>query len=242
MKYIILKADDFKYDTKFTISVSWIRFLDYLMENNISASLGIIGNTIKKANLKFLHQVNYFAQSSNIEFFNHGYNHFLGKWFVKNISEFKNTPLWYQQNNILKTQELGKVEMDITFKTFGAPGNAVDDNTKTALERNNDIDVWFFGIKPSVKFIFDRCADAEFPTSNPKFSRFKEGITNCERDYAVLQLHPNTWDSHQFNEFKKIINFLKERNESYKFTTAYGYFAEANREKLLNKSTWKANV
>lgn len=228
MKYIILKADDFQYDSKKSISISWLRFLNYVIENNLSACLGVIGNTIKKANDKFLYQVNDIEKSGNFELFNHGYNHFLGKWFLKSISEFKNTPLWYQQKNILKTQDIGKSELGIIFRTFGAPGNAIDHNTKTALERNNELEVWFFGIQPSTQFVLNRYTNAEYPTSNPNFIRFKESFKN-ERDYTVLQLHPHSWDKNQFNEFKKIINYFKEKQESFRFITAYNYFLKVQR-------------
>lgn len=234
-KYIILKADDFRYDPKCTISVSWIRFLNFVMENNIHACLGIIGNTISKSSQRFLYKVNDLVQGGNFELFNHGYNHFLGKSFLKNIAEFKNTPLWYQKSNILKTQELGKANIGFTFKTFGAPGNAIDYNTKVALERIYEIDVWFYGTKPSAKCVLDRHADAEYPTGNPVFTRFKESINGSKCDYAVLQLHPNTWDSHQFDEFKKIINFLMGEKELYKFITAYGYFEVLKKKLLKNR-------
>jgi len=189
----------------------------------------MIGDTLNKSSQAFLHKVNDLVQSGNFELFNHGYNHLLGKWFFRNIAEFKNTPLWYQQRNILKTQNAGKKNIGVTFKTFGAPGNAIDSNTKAALELVSEIEVWFYGIKPSAKFVFDRHTDAEFPTGNPVFTKFRENI-NHKNDYSVLQLHPNTWDNNKFNEFKKIINFLVERKDTYTFITAYNYY-----EKIIGK-------
>jgi hypothetical protein len=77
-----------------------------------------------------------------------------------------------------------------------------------ALEKFNDIKIWFFGSKASNKIVLKREADAEYPDGNPDFTYFTNHF-NVTNDYVVLQLHPNQWNERQFNEFKSIISFLK---------------------------------
>ncbi|MCZ7612284.1 MAG: hypothetical protein M5T52_01705 [Ignavibacteriaceae bacterium] len=49
----------------------------------------------------------------------------------------------------------------------------------------------------------------EFPVGNPDFNSFLKNHS-VSSNYIVFQIHPNMWDENQFNEFKKIIDFLKE--------------------------------
>jgi hypothetical protein len=107
------------------------------------------------------------------------------------------------------------------MRTFGAPGNAIDVNTALALNAFDDIKVWFFGKENSKKIVLGRSADMEYPVGNPDYTSFVKNH-DINNEYTVFQIHPNMWDENQFNEFKKIITYLKE--EKLTFILPYEYY------------------
>ncbi|MBN2411146.1 hypothetical protein JXQ31_05585 [candidate division KSB1 bacterium] len=220
---IILKADDMYWDNINTISDNWSKFIELIFRKGIKASLGVIGKSLEYASNDYFIILNYLNSTGQFELWNHGYDHVLNEINENGESycEFKNTSYLHQQQHLEKTQELGKNKLNIIFRTFGAPGNAFDETTFKLIDENDEILIWFFGNPKSKKLVLKRYGEIEFPIFNPDFNKFMETYDR-ERDYYVLQLHPNKWDDSRFAEFEKIVDYLIE-NKS-KFITPLEYY------------------
>ena len=139
--------------------------------------------------------------------------------------EFWKTSYADQKKHLLKTQDLAKEKLGITLHTFGAPGNAMDDNTLKVIEECDDIMVLFFGSDNFSKLDLKRFSSIEYPTHNPDFQKFQLNY-DAEKPYQVFQGHPNSWDEQRFTEFTKIIDFLVQNEVT--FINPYEYYRLVN--------------
>lgn len=213
---IILKADDFVYDENKIISDNWTRFLHYVVSEKIKTSVGLLVNSLETADERYFYLLKYLKRTGYIEIWNHGYNHLLGAQNLNGelYDEFRNSTLNYQIEQLRKAQTLAKEKLDITLRTFGAPGNAIDSTTIQALEAFEEIKVWFFGLEGSKKLVLGRGAELEYSTGKPDYNSFVQNY-NPNKEYLVFQIHPNQWDEHQFETFKQIIEFLREQRTTF---------------------------
>jgi hypothetical protein len=220
---IILKADDLIYDKKKILSDNWTRFLHYVVSGKIKSSVGLIGNSLETEDERYFHLLKYLNRTGVIELWNHGYDHLLDAHDLSGelYDEFRNKSLEYQKEQLRKTHELTKEKLDLTIRTFGAPGNAIDSITILALDAFDEIKVWFFGLDGSGKLVLRRNAEIEFPTGNPNYNSFIQNY-DSSKDYLVFQIHPNQWDENQFNSFKEIISYLRTRHVT--FILPYEYY------------------
>jgi peptidoglycan/xylan/chitin deacetylase (PgdA/CDA1 family) len=220
---IILKADDVIYDDKTILSNNWTRFFHFVVSEKIKASAGIICNSLQTDDARYFGLLQYLDQTGYIELWNHGYDHILDALHTDGTmyDEFQNSSLEFQKEQLRKAQTLAEEKLNITLRTFGAPGNAIDSTTMQALESFNEIKVWFFGLNGSSKLVLGRSIDMEYPVGNPDYNSFVKNH-DINKEYTVFQIHPNMWDENQFNEFKKIINYLKE--EKLTFILPYDYY------------------
>lgn len=225
-QFIILKAEDLIFERENIISTKWQKFFDYINNKNITASVGIIGNSLDKGSDEYFSLIKSYYFSSNIEFWNHGYTHDNGSYENgESFSEFYNTPLNYQYEHLIKSQGLFKSKLNITSHTFGASYDHTDQNTIKALKEINDIKVWFNGDSTSTKQIFTIGFEVEQPAGVPNYTTFISNY-NPEGNYFILQLHPDNWDEKMFNDFTKIIDFLI--NEESTFIKPYEYYLLLN--------------
>jgi cobalamin biosynthesis Co2+ chelatase CbiK len=115
------------------------------------------------------------------------------------------------------------------MKTFGAPYNSTDSKTIEALEQNLELKIWMFketNIETN-KFLLNRIPEVniEYPVHQPDFKQFKIGYEQFkEEPILIIQGHPRSWteDEDRFENFKKIIFYLKD--EGVTFTTPYEYY------------------
>lgn len=231
---IILKADDLRNDPVSSISYNWKRFTDYIIAENIKASLGLIGNSLEKGDYNYLKFVRNIASSVSFELWNHGYNHVINAQYpnFEYYDEFQNTSLEYQLEHLKMTQNLAKEKLGITIRAFGAPGNATDENTARALNDIGDIQIIFYKPVMSGKIITLAVGNSkfEFPTGNPDYSKFLIDY-KPDYEYLVFQLHPNKWNETQFEQFKLAISYLK--NQATTFILPSEYYEMLNIKKLF---------
>jgi len=220
---IIFKADDLQFSRGSLLSEEWLNFINLVKNKNIKAGLGLIGGTLENLDIHSLKQIKEIIGDDRIELWNHGYNHIVGQADDEGnlFWEFKNTPLEQQRRHLLMTQELAKEKLDLVLRTFGAPGNAFDQNTVEALDSVGDIKVWLFGSNESGKLVLGRFAEIEFPTHYPDYNRFI-GNYDSSKEILVLQIHPNSWDPARLGEFGKIVDFLA--HEKATFLTPYEFY------------------
>jgi peptidoglycan/xylan/chitin deacetylase (PgdA/CDA1 family) len=220
---IILKADDFQFKQKSLISQEWLNFISLVKNKNIKANLGLIGHYLDNIDSHSLKQLKELICDYRLELWNHGYSHVIDQTDNNgnHYWEFKNTSIEQQKQHILMTQGLAKKKLGIVLRTFGAPGNAIDENTQAALNLIDELKIWFFGSNESNKLVLGRFAEIEFPTHNPDYQRFLNNYDKT-KEYLVLQIHPNSWDQNRLREFEKIIDFLLKEKST--FLTSIEYF------------------
>ncbi|MBN2200623.1 hypothetical protein JW777_01575 [bacterium] len=206
---IILKADDFSLSTSTPVSPNWQRFVHFIIKKNIKAGLGLKGKSLFPDNKNYREYIKTLARSGHFEFWNHGYDHIVGAVSAdgNKYDEFRNTPLGYQIEQLMRTQNLAKEKLGLTLHAFGAPGNAIDENTCAAMAMVPDLKIWFFGMETPGKLNLPRRGEIEFPVHCPDYVKFIQTYDST-RSCQVYQVHPDTWNDTRFEEFKKIIDFL----------------------------------
>ena len=162
------------------------------------------------------------------EIWHHGYCHC--KPVVEEVErrEFRNTDYDYQYNHLASAQQLAKDKLDIVFQTFGAPYNSTDANTARALDSLTEIKIWLYKETnaPTSKYVMNRIPEVniEYPVHVPDFMKFKQGYeANQGQDLLVIQGHPRSWveDSTRFEEFKRIVLFLKAQQVNFVTPSEY---------------------
>ena len=213
---IILKADDLLYDNKTIFSDNWTRFFHYVVSKKIKSSVGLIVNSLETEDERYFGLLKYLVKTGYIELWNHGYDHRLDAQHPDGVlyDEYRNSSLEFQKEQLRKAQILAEDKLNITLRTFGAPGNAIDSTTILALQTFDEIKVWFFGLSGSGKLVLERSADMEYPAGKPDYNSFVQNY-NPSKEYLVFQIHPNQWDEEQFDEFKKIISYLKDLQSTF---------------------------
>jgi len=227
---VVIKADDLRFDSENIISDKWLRFFNYIERKNLKASIGVIGKSLSIGNNSYFSYLKYLAKSNNFELWNHGYLHLLNGENDKGekYHEFWNRSFEYQKEHLLFTQNMAKEKLGINFHGFGAPGNNIDSNTVKAIEEIPEIKVWFYGNKNSSKLVLDLGAIIEVPTGVPNYEAFVNHA-RIDNDVLTLQVHPNQWSQKEFDEFKRIIDYLVEKDVT--FMNGYEYYQLLQKER-----------
>lgn len=215
---VVLKADDLVYVPGTIFPANWNKYFELLDSMKIKGTAGIIGNSLENAPQAYYDKIKFYYKKGFVEFWNHGYTHELSGRNSKGevYHEFFNRDIQAQEKNLLRTQELGREKLGITFRSFGAPGNGIDANTRLLIDRNEDIRMWFYGDENSVKNILRRTpgCEIEFPVHHPSFSKFSVNYKN-NVPFLTLQFHPTRWSHQEFNEFRQILIYLQDKHVAF---------------------------
>ncbi len=231
---VILKLDDFRPGGKL-LPDGWQMTSDFLAERQIKSSYGCIGKDIVSANQEFCDWVRVRHESGLIEFWNHGYTHGKTRIDGQDVAEFQDQ-LSAQRESLKRTQDAGREKFGITFTAFGAPFNAINAHTATALESNDDLTIWLYGNARMARQggysgnVLPRVIDLEKPVHHPNYLAFRQRYEMGDLGPCiVLQGHPQSWasDPTRFQNFVQIIHFL--RNEGCVFMTPSQYIATLKR-------------
>jgi len=217
---IILKLDDITRGGAHgsePISARWQKCIDFLEKEQVKASLGIIGESLEADAPAYFKWIKDLAAKGTFEFWNHCYENAADK--------FKGTPMEEQKAALEKTQRLAKEKLGLTLRVFGVHWSATDDATDAALAAIPDIKILFFGPdKPKGdKVSLKRTINLEQPTFVPNFEKVKADYEKwgSKLPYIVLQGHANQWDDKRFEDFTKVVKYLKE--QGCPFMTASEY-------------------
>ncbi len=142
---IVLKLDDLIYVDGGPVSERWDNFASLILEKEVPAAIGIIGNSLEKGNEDYFEWIRERNESGFFEFWNHGFDHSRILRDGQEIYEFSKSPLQDQVTTLRKTQDLAREKLGIEFVTFGAPYNRIDQQTATALEEFPEIRFWLYG-------------------------------------------------------------------------------------------------
>jgi peptidoglycan/xylan/chitin deacetylase (PgdA/CDA1 family) len=229
---IVLKLDDmFVQDGR--VPDRWRRIADFSAARKIKVSIGIICNSLEGDHPEYIAELKRQAATGLVEFWHHGYDH--RQWHEGEVllHEFAQTSLAHQKDHFERAQKLAKDKLGITFTTFGAPFNAVDDATVEVLADAPDIRVWLYGnVKADGgKFIAHRvkAVNLETPVHKPNYDALVKGFeaerANNHR-YLVMQGHPVSWDDAAFAEFVRIVDYLAAEGCAFIFPSELPSLAE----------------
>lgn len=203
---IVLKLDDIVTDH----APRWQRVTKFLAEHDLKASYGIIGYSLEEENPSYFQWIKELQATGRIEFWNHGYRKRLAS---DKAGEFEGS-FEEQERSLQRTQTLAREKLGIELKAFGPHWSGTNDDTAKALDDIPEITMWFYGpSKNTSKFVFKRVLTLENPTHVPNFDKFKERYEQVGRNENCLALqgHPNSWDDKRWNNFVKIIQYLKSQ-------------------------------
>lgn len=205
---VILKLDDVSY----WISPRWIRVADYLKENRIRASFGIIGAGLERANEQTVTWIKAIHAEGQIEFWCHGYT--LRKAEDPH-GEFETGTSDEQAALLAKSQEVAKRKLGFELAAFGPHWSGTTEETDKALQATPQIKIWLYGpAKPKhfTRLSIPRVMALENPTFVPDFDKFKAAYEKAgsKQTVLVLQGHPDAWGApERWDGFVKIVEFLR---------------------------------
>lgn len=213
-KIVILKLDDVTDGGKNeVVSTRWQRVADYLEKNKIKASFGIIGYSLVKDNPRYFKWITDIADRGYIEFWNHG---FYNRTKADTIGEFEGS--YRQQLRALQlTDSLAKAKLKLNINVWGVHWSKTNEDTDKALAQMPQIQMTFGNPRNPIHYkgyVMPNNLDMEYPVHNPNFETFIEAYKGKWKDleFFYLQGHPNSWDDMRWNNFVKIVEFLKSEN------------------------------
>ncbi len=212
---IVLKLDDLRYVEGGPVSGRWDAFASLVLEKDIPASIGIIGNSLEPGNADYIQWIRERNASGLFEFWNHGYNHSRILQGGQEIYEFSKSPLQDQVSTLRKTQDLAREKLGFELVTFAAPFNRIDQNTAIALEEFPEIRIWLYGLSESrtSKRVLPRtpAVGIEYPVHWPVFYHFWNNYYFRSAEPVItIQGHPNSWPADRLREFEMIVDYLQE--------------------------------
>jgi peptidoglycan/xylan/chitin deacetylase (PgdA/CDA1 family) len=228
---VILKLDDLRRP-----SPAWKRTLEFLRSRNIKSSVGIICDSLEAGQPYEYNWFKEIAQTGLVEFWNHGWDHKQWKENGQDVMEFKGTPYAQQKEHLLRSQQLAKEKLGITFRTFGAPFNAVDEATLKAMNEIPELKVFLYGT-PGQAAAIPNMLIIERTQMNIEYPIFVPNPERIEHDYKALagkwkcfaiQGHPDNWDDARFAKFQQVIDYLISQGVT--FSTPYEYFLSKHPE------------
>jgi peptidoglycan/xylan/chitin deacetylase (PgdA/CDA1 family) len=219
---VILKLDDL---TASTLN-AFQKVYDIIIEKDIKAGFGIVANSLEynESHQAYYEAVKKLAGNLRIEVWNHGYTHALNGTIS---GEFFNTPYDQQYESFKRAMELIASKCGVEVHSFGAPGNRVDSSFIKVIRQFPQIKVFMLPSlidNNSSQLLLSNRVDMESTTGMLEYDFFvKKYNQNEGLPYMVLQGHPGMWDEARFEDFIKIIDFIKMRGCT--FMTPYEYFS-----------------
>jgi len=219
---VVLKLDDVVTEEEGeVVSERWQRVSDFLEENQIKASFGVIGYTLVDDNPAYFKWITDRAARGYIEFWNHGFLYrtqnadgtFEPQYAVGEFQRSYEEQLY----SLRITDSLAKAKLGLDLPVWGPHWSGMNEATDSALTQMPQIRM-IFGYETPFKlykgFVFRNTVDIEFPVHNPDFEKFKEAYhaRKFDPDYFYMQGHPRSWDDARWENFVKIIEFLKTEN------------------------------
>lgn len=214
--YIVLKLDDLGHMGNGGVPPRWIKVIDFIRQRDLHASIGIICNSLEGDNPKYTGWIKAQQATGLFEFWNHGYTHKEWDENGQHMWEFKGPSYEEQKQHFVRSEELAREKLGISLSTFGPGFNQTDDNTLKAISEVGTIKIWLYGDPRNAggKIILERppWIGIENPTFVPSLDKFIRPYNNqADREFFVIQGHPNMWDDARFAEFVRIIDFLTEQ-------------------------------
>ncbi|MCB1205349.1 MAG: DUF2334 domain-containing protein [Verrucomicrobiae bacterium] len=230
---ILLKLDDvvFQPSKAGPVSERWQRIADYLTENHIKGSFGIICESLEADEPAYFRWIKDIQAVGTIEFWMHGYH--LKK--ADEPGEFEQGTAAKQRAVLAKSARLAREKLGFPLAAFGPHWSGTTEATDEALEGVPDIKIWLYGpAKPKhfTRLSLDRVLALENPTFVPDPVAFRALYNKhaATRKVLVLQGHPNQWDEKRWAGFLEIIAFLKSKGVVFMTPSEYLDSVRASKE------------
>jgi hypothetical protein len=231
---VLLKLDDLVRSAKkpdATVSPRFQKVTDFLESEKIKGSFGILVDSLEGDCPAYVAWLKQRITNGYIQIWDHGYYSRVPDEIKVNgrTAENEGAPADVQAELFKKTVALAKEKLGIDLVAFGPHATHTDAATYEALEGIPEIKmVWFYpppkGAKSS-KVIIKRLMELEKPIFHPNFEQFKASFEakRATLPYVAIQGHPNSWDDASYEEFKKVVLYLRE--QGCKFVTPSEYLA-----------------
>lgn len=212
---VLLKLDDFMPNSAGDLSVNWKRTINFLAQNNIPASFGVLGDNLFISSNKFLKEVSGLSKTGLFEFWNHGYSN-------KNNSPVFEDTINEQYIRFCEIQEWVKSMTGNVSEFFGPHSGNINPATFYALSKIKEIKgIWFYKapVDLAQRFVVvPRIVEAEKPIFYPNEESIMNGIK--ANGIKVLQFHPNTWADETFEDFTVIVKRLLRKGVEFRLPSA----------------------
>lgn len=188
------------------------RVVAFALEEGIKINFGVFGSALESDDPAFVTWLETLKKTGLFEFWNHGYGGF------GHPKENVGTGYEAQKQTIGRGQELSAQHLGEAFIAFGPHASAVDADTWRVLNERPEIKlVWCFGppvgVTAAHAFVTEHRVGMESPVTKMNQAKFLVDYEKLgkDREYLVLQGHPNAWDDDMFQQFKDVTLFLKSK-------------------------------
>lgn len=222
-KIAIIKADDVRRPTE-----QWQRFVDVSRDKGVKVSLGVICDSLADPSPEYVTWLRDLDQSSQVELWQHGWDHKHWTDAAGNaLREFRGSGFAHQHKHYHEakaamTRVLGRPPL-----AFGAPYNAMDDDTFKIINADADMRLVFAyndrGLEEKIPAMMTLRGEHD-GTGKPNFEKFKADYAKkSDLHFAAIQFHPQNFAEEHFEEYLKILDFLL--TEGWQFMLPREYVA-----------------
>lgn len=221
-KIAIIKADDVRGK-----NAKWDRFFAVSKERGVKVSAGIICNSLQGDKGDYFEWLRKHHASGFVEFWNHGWDH--KQWETddgKKLREFSGCGYDHQKKHFEDSQKFMKKALGVSPVAFGAPYNAIDDDTKKVMKESADMRLLFCykvkGLDDKVLAPMRLRGEGD-GTGRPNFEKFKLDYAKKQKGLTLtsIQFHPPYFKDQHFAEYIKILDFLKADGWSFVLPAEY---------------------
>lgn len=214
-KIAIIKADDVRSPT-----TKWDRFVTVSQARGVKVSLGIICDSLADASPAYLAWLRAHAASGQVEFWNHGWDH--KRWTDdqgNELREFKGSGRAHQNKHYHDAKAAFTAALGSPPAAFGAPYNAVDEDTLAILNADADLKLYFgYNARGITRAVVAPMAlrGEHDGTGKPNFEKFlAEYKTKPALNFVALQFHPQNFAEEHFVAYTRILDFLLSEGWSF---------------------------
>ncbi len=236
---IVIKVDDLGGP----LNASTVRWIELADSYGAVVSLGII--TSRLVERSDVNETYATLHARGFEAWFHGHSH---DWSLPS-AEFSGVSLDAQVASFETGIELGRNRLGVDFHSFGAPGNAMDDNTGKAVVAFPQIVVWLFGdgaapgLADNDVLVLPRLMEFEESVGDVREPGFFSVSLNDLLDSTptlevlTLQVHPNRFNEEDHRRSRAIFDDL-DRRGLFRYTSPYGWWKwMQDRETISLKKT-----
>lgn len=214
-RVVIWKLDDVRAGEKKRLVPGFKRVADWAKAEKTVVTMGVICDSLVHPNADDVAwlKANAVENGGVVEFWHHGWDH--RSWTDEAghpCWEFKGPGQATQAKHLKDAAEVFKKTTGLTFRTFGAPFNQIDESTSAAMDAVPELTIWMYGPKHDAKRqVLGRSLNIEVATGKVSYERFAQDYT-AKRPTGplVLQGHCGLWDDASFQDFVKVAALLKK--------------------------------